>query len=597
MIIFGVHLWDVVFIVLLIAKDGCLSAPGLQDGDECAKLWLFTPQESGLKVNHPASFAVRLNGAKGLIDAKVHSPSGALEECAVSELETDKYAIRFIPRENGMHSIDVRFNGGHIPGSPFQVRVGEPGQAGDVGLVTAYGAGLEQGVTGTQSEFIINNTKAGPGAVCVTIEGPSKVKMDCQQSPEGYKVLYTPMAPGNYLIGIKYGGPNHIVGSPFKVKVTGPRLVSISNANETSSITVDSESKSSSPSVYGALPKLFSDASAVQCTGAGLSKAYMGQKSNFSVDCSKAGKNMLLVGVHGPMTPCEEVYVKHMGNQKYSVSYMVKEKGDYILAVKWDKYAIRFIPRENGVHSIDVRFNGGHIPGSPFQVRVGEPGQAGDVGLVTAYGAGLEQGVTGTQSEFIINNTKAGPGAVCVTIEGPSKVKMDCQQSPEGYKVLYTPMAPGNYLIGIKYGGPNHIVGSPFKVKVTGPRLVSIGNANETSSITVDSESKSSSPSVYGALPKLFSDASAVQCTGAGLSKAYMGQKSNFSVDCSKAGKNMLLVGVHGPMTPCEEVYVKHMGNQKYSVSYMVKEKGDYILAVKWGEEHIPGSPFHVTVP
>ncbi|RXM90795.1 Filamin-B [Acipenser ruthenus] len=262
-----------------------------------------------------------------------------------------------------------------------------------------------------------------------------------------------------------------------------------------------------------------------------------------------------------------------------------------------DKYAIRFIPRENGVHSIDVRFNGGHIPGSPFQVRVGEPGQAGDVGLVTAYGAGLEQGVTGTQSEFIINNTKAGPGAVCVTIEGTSKVKMDCQQSPEGYKVLYTPMAPGNYLIGIKYGGPNHIVGSPFKVKVTGTRLVSIGNANETSSITVDSVSKSSSPSVYGALPKLFSDASVVQCTGAGLSKAYMGQRSNFSVDCSKAGKNMLLVGVHGPTTPCEEVYVKHMGNRKYSVSYMVKEKGDYILAVKWGEEHIPGSPFNVTVP
>lgn len=74
---------------------------------------------------------------------------------------------------------------------------------------------------GTQSEFIINNTKAGPGALAVTIEGPSKVKMDCQEVPEGYKVHYTPMAPGNYLISIKYGGPNHITGSPFKAKVTG----------------------------------------------------------------------------------------------------------------------------------------------------------------------------------------------------------------------------------------------------------------------------------------------------------------------------------------------------------------------------------------
>jgi filamin len=45
--------------------------------------------------------------------------------------------------------------------------------------------------------------------------------MDCQETPEGYKVMYTPMAPGNYLIGVKYGGPNHIMGSPFKAKVTG----------------------------------------------------------------------------------------------------------------------------------------------------------------------------------------------------------------------------------------------------------------------------------------------------------------------------------------------------------------------------------------
>lgn len=47
-------------------------------------------QESGLKVNQPASFAVSLNGAKGVIDAKVHSPSGALEECCVTEIDEGK---------------------------------------------------------------------------------------------------------------------------------------------------------------------------------------------------------------------------------------------------------------------------------------------------------------------------------------------------------------------------------------------------------------------------------------------------------------------------------------------------------------------------
>lgn len=61
-------------------------------------------------------------------------------------------------------------------------------------------------------------------------------------------------------------------------------------------------------------------------------------------------------------------------------------------------------------------------------------------------------------------------------------------------------------------------------------------------------------------------------------------------------GRNMLLVGVDGPKVPCEEILVKHLGNRLYNVSYQLKEKGEYILVVKWGDEHIPGSPYHITV-
>lgn len=59
----------------------------------------------------------------------------------------------------------------------------------------------------------------------------------------------------------------------------------------------------------------------------------------------------------------------------------------------------------------------------------------------------------------------------------------------------------------------------------------------------------------------------------------------------------MLLVGVRGPHVPCEEVLVKHQGNLQYNVSYVLKERGNYVLVVKWGDDHIPGSPFQVTVP
>lgn len=44
-------------------------------------------------MNQPASFAVQLNGARGVIDARVHTPSGAVEECYVSELDSGELAL------------------------------------------------------------------------------------------------------------------------------------------------------------------------------------------------------------------------------------------------------------------------------------------------------------------------------------------------------------------------------------------------------------------------------------------------------------------------------------------------------------------------
>lgn len=58
-----------------------------------------------------------------------------------------------------------------------------------------------------------------------------------------------------------------------------------------------------------------------------------------------------------------------------------------------EHYAIRFIPRENGVHWVHVRFNGRDIPDSPFRVTVGHANA--DPGRVFASGAGLYQGETG----------------------------------------------------------------------------------------------------------------------------------------------------------------------------------------------------------
>lgn len=57
--------------------------------------WSVLYQEMGLKVGQEASFAVKLNGARGLIDAKIHTPSGAIEECHITELDSGRTHASF----------------------------------------------------------------------------------------------------------------------------------------------------------------------------------------------------------------------------------------------------------------------------------------------------------------------------------------------------------------------------------------------------------------------------------------------------------------------------------------------------------------------
>ncbi|XP_067292165.1 filamin-C isoform X1 [Pseudorasbora parva] len=502
--------------------------------------------ESFLGRERLGSFGtVRQEGDTGIqgMTAQVTSPGGNVTDAEIVDSGNSTYRVRFVPVEMGSHTVNVKYRGEHVPGSPFQFTVGPLGEGGSH-KVRAGGTGLERAVARVPAEFSIWTREAGAGGLSIAIEGPSKAEISFEDRKDGScGVIYIVQEPGDYEVSIKFNS-EHIPDSPFVVPVA----------------------------------TLSDEARRLTVTSLQEKDLKVNQEASFAVQRNGA-RGVIDAKVHAPSGVVEECYVTELDS---------------------DKTAIRFIPRENGVHSIDVKFNGSHIPGSPFRVRVGEAESVGDPGMVSAFGPGLEGGRTGVPSEFVVNTCKAGSGALSVTIDGPSKVKMDCTECPEGYKVLYTPMAPGNYLICIKYGGPQHIVGSPFKAKVTGMRLSGGHSLHETSSVIVETVTKTSK--VAGAYSSLSSsqstsDASKVVCHGAGLSKAFVGQKNNFSVDCSKAGTNMLMVGVHGPRTPCEDVAVKHMGNKLYNVTYTVKEKGNYVVIVKWGDETVPGSPFHVSAP
>ena len=62
---------------------------------------------------------------------------------------------------------------------------------------------------------------SGYGGLGLSIEGPSKVDINCDDLADGVcKVSYTPQEPGNYVINVKFAD-KHVPGSPFTVPSSG----------------------------------------------------------------------------------------------------------------------------------------------------------------------------------------------------------------------------------------------------------------------------------------------------------------------------------------------------------------------------------------
>ena len=84
-------------------------------------------------------------------------------------------------------------------------------------------------------QFVIDTSGVGAGTLSITVDGPSKVDLSCNEVDDGYEVSYTPMAPGKYYVTVKYNGKN-VRGSPFSVMINGDNLTSSTTINNNRAI-------------------------------------------------------------------------------------------------------------------------------------------------------------------------------------------------------------------------------------------------------------------------------------------------------------------------------------------------------------------------
>lgn len=207
-------------------------------------------------------------------------------------------------------------------------------------------------------------------------------------------------------------------------------------------------------------------------------------------------------------------------------------------------YAISFTPREATPHTVDLRFNGQDVPGSPFKCNVAPAARllAADV---------LDKVSVGRVCVFAVES----PTAPNVEVLGPARRSLQVQvipqtENPGKFDVQFTPIDVGDHSIEVRLPG-GHVEGSPFLIKAY--------------------------------------DASRVSVTD--ITDGVVGKPVSFSINASQAGAGNLeiIVAVNGRNVPN---FVQSEGNARFKVNFKPTEAATHSLSVRFNGQAVPGSPF-----
>ncbi|KAK7066878.1 hypothetical protein SK128_021491 [Halocaridina rubra] len=325
------------------------------------------------------------------LNASIQAPSGLEEPCFLKKLPNGHLGISFTPREVGEHLVSVKRMGTHIANSPFKITVGEK-EVGDASKVKITGDALKEGKTHQENLFTIDTRDAGYGGLSLSIEGPSKADIQCKDNEDGTLTIgYKPTEPGYYIVNLKFAD-NHVPGSPFTAKVTGE-----GSNQQTERI----------------------------------------KRQREAVPLTEVGSQCRLTFKLPGISPFDlKAAVTSPGGVTEDAGVGEVEDG---------LYGVNFVPKELGVHTVSVKYQEMHIPGSPFQFTVG-PLKDGGAHRVHAGGPGLERGEQNMPSEFNVWTREAGAGSLAISVEGPSKAEIDFKDRKDGScYVSYIVSEPGEY--------------------------------------------------------------------------------------------------------------------------------------------------------
>ncbi|CAF3728092.1 unnamed protein product [Rotaria sp. Silwood1] len=329
--------------------------------------------------------------------------------CDATSCGSFQFDATFLPKESGRYTIDIKFNGLPVPGSPFSCYVD------DLSRVTISDS-LTSGHVGLPLSFDIHHwdshnyhNRTIPLDVSITAPSGRPIPIKRSQLNESITHIdYVLNEIGTHRVDIRSIINNSekmdINGSPFALKAYDSNRLIVSD-----------------------IPHLVT----------------YNQPVEFTVDASKAGEGQLEVAINDGLVPNQ---VKALGNSKFLFT---------------------FIPKTNDPHIISIKFNGHQLPNFPKECQIFSTND------ITTRGPGLSQALIGTQTWFTIETPHGGSDDVQVTVFTPMNEKLNpsTRLTSDGLRVDWIPTEVGTYNVHVIFIG-NPVPGSPFRVKCYDPKKV-----------------------------------------------------------------------------------------------------------------------------
>ncbi len=223
-------------------------------------------------------------------------------------------------------------------------------------------------------------------------------------------------------------------------------------------------------------------------------------------------------------------------------------------------------PLVPGNYSITLQWGQVPIPGSPFQVKCYSPVVCLNVikqpSTEQSLGIPIRFVLRPTGSRFRHSGVFNDDLSIVAINQVGERIKGEVllDKSNGEFDCTVLPRSRGAYKVNIEWKG-DHIRGSPFHINIIAPPQ---------------------SENVHVHCLKRF---------------VVVGKESKFWIDTSKAGPGLLSISVRGHGHPFKVHSSSDPANPWTIVSHFCPiHAGEYIINMMWSGEHIPGSPFSLTV-